>query len=71
MINAMDDELVTALAELRAIFPDWRMGQLIANLAQAAGREGDAAVWEIEDEDLLGAARRLIERNQARQLLRV
>jgi len=71
MINAMDDELMTALAELRAIFPDWRMGQLIANLAQAAGREGGAAVWEIEDEDLRGAARRLIERNQARQLLRV
>jgi hypothetical protein len=61
------DELIVALAELRVLFPDWRMGQLIASLIQAAGRDEDGAVWEVEDEQLLAAARRLIERNQARQ----
>jgi hypothetical protein len=59
------DDLLGALAELRALFPDWRFGQLVANLALAAGREG--AVWEVEDVELLAAARRLIERNRARQ----
>ncbi len=65
MTPASADELLGALSELRALFPDWRFGQLVANLALAAGREG--AVWEVEDEELLAAARRLIERNRARQ----
>jgi hypothetical protein len=60
-----NEELLEALSELRALFPDWRFGQLVANLVMAAGREG--AVWEVEDEELLAAARRLIERNHARQ----
>jgi hypothetical protein len=61
-----NDELLGALSELRALFPDWRFGQLIANLALAAGRDGDGAMWDVEDEQLLAAARRLIERNRER-----
>jgi hypothetical protein len=59
------DELIGALSELRTLFPDWRFGQLVANLALATGRDG--ALWEVEDTELLAAARRLIERNRARQ----
>ena len=59
-------DLLAALAELRAIFPDWRVGQMIANLTQAAGRGGEGGLWDVEDEELLAAARRLIERNQSR-----
>lgn len=59
------DELIGALLELRVLFPDWRFGQLVANLTLAAGRDG--AVWDVEDEQLLAAARRLIERNRTRQ----
>ena len=62
------DELILAVAELRALFPDWRFGQLVANLALAAGRDG--AVWDVEDEELLAAARRLIERNSGRNAVR-
>ena len=65
MSLASGDELLGVLSELRVLFPDWRLGQLVANLALAAGREG--AVWEVEDEELLAAARRLIERNRTRQ----
>jgi hypothetical protein len=68
MTTAVGDELMGALAELRALFPDWRVGQLVASLVQAAGRDGDGAVWEVEDEQLLAAARRLIERNQGRRM---
>jgi hypothetical protein len=60
------DELIGAVMELRSLFPDWRLGQLVANLALAAGRDGDDAIWEVEDEQLLAAARRLIQRNCAR-----
>ena len=60
------DELVEAISELRALFPDWRMGQLVANLVQAAGCSEPGDIWDIEDEQLLAAARRLIERNRDR-----
>jgi hypothetical protein len=59
------DELLGAVAELRTLFPDWRFGQLVANLVLAAGRDG--ALWEVEDDQLLAAARRLLERNRGRQ----
>ncbi len=61
------DELLGAIAELRTLFPDWRMGQLIGNLVQATGSDGDGAIWDVEDEQLLVVARRLIVRNQTRQ----
>lgn len=66
MITSHTDELVDALSELRAIFPDWRMGQLIANLVTAAGGMDAGAIWDIEDDRLVAAARRLIERNRGR-----
>ena len=40
MIGSPTDELVDALTELRVLFPDWRLGQLIANLVTAAGGDG-------------------------------
>jgi hypothetical protein len=60
------EELLGALAEVRALFPDWRMGQMVANLATAAGGTDAGAIWDVEDEQLLAAARRLIERNRGR-----
>lgn len=61
------DELAAAIAELRALFPDWRMGQLVANLVMAAGGADATAIWDIEDDRLLAAARRLIDRNRGRR----
>jgi hypothetical protein len=66
MILSHTDELVEAISELRVLFPDWRMGQLIANLVTAAGGIDAGAIWEMEDAKLLAAARRLIERNRSR-----
>jgi hypothetical protein len=67
MSFALTDELVEAIAELRGLFPDWRMGQLVANLVMAAGSADGSAIWDIEDDRLLAAARRLIDRNRGRQ----
>jgi hypothetical protein len=66
MTTPVSTELLDALAELRMIFPDWRMGQLVTNLTTAAGADGEGAVWDVEDEQLLAAARRLIDGNRAR-----
>lgn len=63
MNTATTDELLDALTELHGLFPDWRMGQLIANLVTAAGHESIEAIWDVEDPQLLAAARRLIESN--------
>ncbi|MBO0697928.1 MAG: hypothetical protein J2P46_06020 [Zavarzinella sp.] len=64
MTNSTGDQLLAAIAELRALFPDWRVGQLVANLTQAAGRDREGAIWDVEDDELLAAARRLIDRNR-------
>jgi len=65
-MSSSSSELIAAISELRTIFPDWRMGQLVANLVTAAGGKDAAAIWDIEDDQLLTAARRLIERNRGR-----
>jgi hypothetical protein len=45
-------EVFTALAELSRRYPNWRLGQLLANVAEWA----DQDVWDVEDECLLKAA---------------
>ena len=67
MSASATDELIGVLTELRCLFPNWRLGQLVANLVLAAGCDGDGGIWEVEDEQLLAAARRLIQRNGARK----
>jgi hypothetical protein len=61
------DALLQSVAELRQLFPEWRFGQLVANLATAAGCREAEAIWDVEDEQLLAAAQRLIARNKDRQ----
>lgn len=59
-IQATRDELLTALGQLSRLRPSWRLGQLMANLAATAGRMEEGGVWDLEDEEALAAARRLI-----------
>ena len=60
------EELLEALGELSDLFPDWRFGQLVANVATAARGPQVEGIRESEDEELLAAARRLVEQNQGR-----
>jgi hypothetical protein len=57
-------DLLAPLAELGRAFPDWRFGQLVANVATAARGPTAEAIWDAEDEEFVAAARRLIERNR-------
>jgi hypothetical protein len=61
------EELLQALSELSRLFPDWRFGQLVANVATAAQGPKAEAIWDSEDAELLAAARRLLERNRQRE----
>ena len=46
-------DLLAVVAKLCQRYPDWRLGQLIANVAGWADQE----IWDVEDEQLLEAAR--------------
>ncbi|MEX0718717.1 MAG: hypothetical protein WD066_19135 [Planctomycetaceae bacterium] len=53
--------LLNAIAELGERYPDWRFGQLVANVADWA----DTELWDIDDERLLDAARAHLDRSRA------
>lgn len=57
MNHAVRDELLRVLSGFSDHAPDMRFGQLIANLAFIARTSGASDVWEVEDEELLEAAR--------------
>jgi hypothetical protein len=60
--DATREELLAALAALGQVHPNWRLGQTLSNLAMAAGRWDAGGVWDLEDEEALAAARRLLGR---------
>jgi hypothetical protein len=53
-------ELLNALIRLGRLRPEWRLGQTLANLAMTAGRMDAGGMWDLEDEETLGAAESLI-----------
>lgn len=57
-MNQTQADLMDAIAELRRRYPEWRLGQLIANVAGWADQE----IWDVEDEQLLAAAQSHLQR---------
>jgi hypothetical protein len=53
-------ELLDALAELGRAHPGWRLGQTLSNLAMAAGRLEAGRIWDLEDDEALASAHRLL-----------
>ncbi|MCA9109414.1 MAG: hypothetical protein KDA52_05680 [Planctomycetaceae bacterium] len=58
MIPETRRELIQILSELSEQFPDMRLGQLVSNLAMASRGADASATWDVEDKELLKAARR-------------
>ena len=52
MNSAQRTQLLKRIDELSRRYPDWRLGQLLCNVAGWA----DADTWDAEDEQLLAAA---------------
>ena len=59
MIEPTRQEILTRLARLSELAPDMRFGQLIANLAFMAAGPWDRSLWDLEDEQLVGAIRQM------------
>ena len=55
-------ELIRTLDELARAMPEVRIGQLIANLSYAAKGPTQEAAWEVQDEELLAAAKEQLKR---------
>ncbi len=56
-------DLLTALAQLSHLYPEWRLGQMMANVAMTAGKLEASGVWDLEDEEALAAANLLIKQH--------
>jgi hypothetical protein len=61
MIDPVRQEVLQVLTELSEIVPEVRLGQLMANLSYLARGLSNEAIWDMEDEELLVAAREHLE----------
>lgn len=61
MNRAERNELLQVLSQFGEHAPDLRFGQLIVNLAFLARSSGPSDAWDVEDEELLEAARSHLE----------
>ena len=61
MISPVRQEVLRLLAELSELAPEVRLGQLIANLSYLARGLSNESIWDMEDEELLEAARKHLE----------
>ena len=57
-MNATRKEVFRLLAELSELHPEWRLGQLMANVtvwARQPTEPHDTGIWDVEDDELLAA----------------
>jgi hypothetical protein len=67
MISPVRQEALRVLAELSEVCPEVRLGQLMANLSYLARGLSSEAIWDMEDEELLEAARKHLEQWRAKR----
>jgi hypothetical protein len=67
MIEPTRKDVLRILEELSEACPEYRFGQMIANLAMLARGDAEGAVWDMEDDELLAAARKHLEDWRRRQ----
>jgi hypothetical protein len=67
MINPVRQEVLQVIAELSDLVPEVRLGQLIANLSYLARGLANESIWDMEDEELLAAARKHLEEWRSRR----
>jgi len=67
MSSSVRSELLRVLTELSELCPEVRLGQLIANLAYLARGLSNESIWDVEDEELVEAARKHMQAWRARR----
>ena len=56
--------LANVMEGLSKLHPEWRVGQLVANVASWAKGPSAEAVWDVTDEEFLQAAEAYLSRKQ-------
>lgn len=67
MIDPVRREVLQVLAELSEVVPEVRFGQLLANLSYLARGLSNESIWNMEDDELLAAAREHLEQWRSRR----
>ena len=67
MTHATRDELLAKFKKIGELAPEMRFGQLAANLANLARGPWEQTLWNLEDEELLAAAKQLLADLETRQ----
>ena len=67
MIDPVRQEILLLVAELSEVAPEVRLGQLMANLSYLARGLSKEAIWDMEDEELLAAAREHLDQWRSRR----
>jgi hypothetical protein len=67
MMNPVRQDVLQVLTELSALAPEVRLGQLIVNLSYLARGLSNESVWDMEDDELLTAARKHLQEWRARR----
>jgi len=57
------EKLFAAMLELSKRYPEWRMGQMISNVATWAKGPHSSAIWDVEDAELLEAIEKHLLKN--------
>jgi hypothetical protein len=65
MMSPVRQEVLQVLAELSEVCPEVRLGQLMANFSYLARGLSNESIWDMEDEELLEAARKYLEQWRA------
>ena len=61
MTDQTRQELLRIVAELSEMQPDVRLGQLITNLSYAARGYSNEGTWDVQDTELISAAKEQLE----------
>jgi hypothetical protein len=69
MSNPLRQDVLLALSALSEAFPEWRLGQMVANLAVTARGATVESIWDVEDDELLAAINQHLDRRKARSLV--
>lgn len=67
MIDPVRQEVLTLLAEHSGAAPEVRLGQLVVNLSYLACGLSPESIWDMEDDELLEAARTHLEQWRAKR----
>jgi hypothetical protein len=67
MMHPVRQEILRVLTDLSIYCPEVRFGQLLANLSYLAKGPSNKAIWDMDDKELLVAARQHLETLRQRQ----